>query len=320
MEPKKELLRFYLLTLLLSWPLWFLSGVLTREEPFYDLKWLIAQVGVFAPALSALILSGRLSARHRRNSVRLALVIGAVLLLAYFVAGEKKSSIPEFSPAIMAAVTATALAVMLYLSPRNRYFLHLSTAEKHGVTKGRWVALALIFFPALFLFSWMIVGLSGRSFDVASFQYGWAGFLRILMTVFAMNLILGGSLGEELGWSGYALPLWLRFCTPFEAGLKLGFFCALWHLPIDIFGGGGFWIFAVFARIGWGVAIYIVFTWFYLKANRAVLVPVILHTTVNILPDLGFAAFRSSFFLMTLITVGAALILGSRREMRVEPR
>jgi len=320
MESKKELLRFYLLTLLLSWPLWFLSGVLTREEPFYDTKWLIAQVGVFAPALSALILSGRLSATHRRNSFRLALVIGAVLLLALFVAREKKSSIPEFSPAILAAVTAAALAVMLYLSPSNRYFLHLSSAEKHGVSKGRWVVLALIFFPVLFLSSWMIIGLFGESFDVASFQQGWAGFLRILIAVFSMNLILGGSLGEELGWSGYALPLWLRFSTPVEAGLRLGFFCALWHLPIDIFGGGGFWVFTVFARIGWGVAIYIVFTWFYLKANRAVLVPVILHTTVNILPDLGFAAFRPAFLLMTMITVGAALILGRRKEMRTEPR
>jgi membrane protease YdiL (CAAX protease family) len=42
------------------------------------------------------------------------------------------------------------------------------------------------------------------------------------------------------------------------------------------------------------VAIYIVFTWFFLKANRAVLVPVILHTSVNILPDLGFVSFLPS--------------------------
>jgi len=58
---------------------------------------------------------------------------------------------------------------------------------------------------------------------------------------------------------------------------------------------------------------------FYLKANRAVLVPVILHTTVNILPDIGFAAFRPSILLMILTTVGTALIVGSRREMRSEP-
>ncbi|HUU38467.1 MAG TPA: CPBP family glutamic-type intramembrane protease [Candidatus Desulfaltia sp.] len=320
MEAKNELLRFYLLTLLLSWPLWFLSGVLGREESFYDTKWLTAQVGVFAPALSALILSGRLSARHRRNSVRLALVIGAVLLLAFFIARERRSSIGEFSPAILAVVTATALAVVVYLSPFNRYFLHVSTAEKHGATKGRWMALALISFPALFLFSWLIVGLSGGSFDVASFHNGWAGFLKILMTVFAMNLILGGSLGEEPGWSGYALPLWLRFCTPLEAGRNLGFFCALWHLPLDIFGGGGFWVLTVLARIVWGIAVYIVFTWFYLKANRAVLVPVILHTSVNILPDLGFVAFQPSFLLMAVITGGAALTLGFRKEMRAEPR
>lgn len=61
-------------------------------------------------------------------------------------------------------------------------------------------------------------------------RWRWPALLQIL-TLFGPNL-LGGPLGEEPGWRGYALPrLQLRF-HPLTSSLVLGFLWANWHLPL----------------------------------------------------------------------------------------
>ena len=48
---------FIILTYIISWPLWLLSGALSRtpvRAP--DIPWLVAQVGVFAPAFAGMAL------------------------------------------------------------------------------------------------------------------------------------------------------------------------------------------------------------------------------------------------------------------------
>jgi membrane protease YdiL (CAAX protease family) len=61
-------------------------------------------------------------------------------------------------------------------------------------------------------------------------RWQWPALVQIL-TLFGPNL-LGGPLGEESGWRGYALPRLQRRFSPLASSLILGFLWANWHLPL----------------------------------------------------------------------------------------
>jgi membrane protease YdiL (CAAX protease family) len=87
-----------------------------------------------------------------------------------------------------------------------------------GVASGVSAVLAAAFLAAFLM--------TKSGFD----RWQWPALVQIL-TLFAPNL-LGGPLGEEPGWRGYALPrLQCRF-TPLASSLILGFLWANWHIPL----------------------------------------------------------------------------------------
>jgi membrane protease YdiL (CAAX protease family) len=61
-------------------------------------------------------------------------------------------------------------------------------------------------------------------------RWQWPMLMQIL-TLFGPNL-LGGPLGEESGWRGYALPRLQSRFSPLASSLILGFLWANWHLPL----------------------------------------------------------------------------------------
>jgi membrane protease YdiL (CAAX protease family) len=63
-------------------------------------------------------------------------------------------------------------------------------------------------------------------------RWQWSSLVQIL-TLFIPNL-LGGPLGEEAGWRGFALPRLQRRFGPVTSSLLLGFLWANWHLPLII--------------------------------------------------------------------------------------
>jgi membrane protease YdiL (CAAX protease family) len=62
---------------------------------------------------------------------------------------------------------------------------------------------------------------------------------RVLIAVaqFVVIAILGGPLGEEFGWRGYALPALTARIGWRNAGALIGFVWALWHLPLLFMAG-----------------------------------------------------------------------------------
>jgi uncharacterized protein len=89
-----------------------------------------------------------------------------------------------------------------------------------GVTSG----VSAVLVPA-FLAAFLMTKSGFRSWQ-------WIALVQIL-TLFGPNL-LGGPLGEECGWRGYALPRLQRRFSPAVAALILGFLWANWHLPLMI--------------------------------------------------------------------------------------
>ena len=305
---------FLALAFIPAWLIWFLSGVLPRAGAgAFDYRWLFAQVGVYAPSLAALVVSGLSSKKLRWNSFR----VLPVLLLPLFVPGLLTS---RSAPSGVAAISllpalATVLVgaiVILFLSPLNRRLLNPGTGEPQARPAALWLFASVAFLPVLFLVAWFLGNLQSGGWAVAGAQNGAAGLAWLVLVSFMHNLLLGGPLGEELGWRGFLLPQLLQRHDPLTASLLLAVAWALWHAPIDLY--AGFLVegpAAVLARFIWTIPVTILITWIYLRCKRVLLAALFLHVSIGMLSDFGFSAFPSSmmiyFLLLTIAAVAVSI-------------
>lgn len=116
------------------------------------------------------------------------------------------------------------------------------------------------------------------------------GHMLLAAVNFGLVLLIGGPLGEEFGWRGYALPTLQERYSWRVASLILGAVWGLWHLPL-------FYIadtvqshipFALFMLST--VALSILYAWLFNHTGGSVLPALVLHTAVNawswVIPDM----------------------------------
>ena len=96
-----------------------------------------------------------------------------------------------------------------------------------------WWVVALTLPPVMVLATALLNTAAGAP-AVAFGGLAW-GELALLFGLYLVNP-LGGALGEEPGWRGYALPRLQADRTPLAAALVLGVVVAGWHLPLVVFG------------------------------------------------------------------------------------
>ncbi len=144
-----------------------------------------------------------------------------------------------------------------------------------------------------------------------------AGFLPLLPVVFTTQLF-GSSLGEELGWRGYALPRLQAGRSAFLVSLLLGLLWGVWHLP-------RFWVpgaplpAAGFAWFVAGIALAtVLYTWLYNNTGGSLLLVILLHTSQAV-TDLFLARVRNPQLLAlvtALLVVAVVLRSGAARLTR----
>ncbi len=103
-----------------------------------------------------------------------------------------------------------------------------------------------------------------------------------LLVTFVVFFFLGGSVAEEFGWRGFALPRLLTAFGEGPAGIGLGIIWACWHLPLFWVAGTSqsvtpFWVFAVFT-----VALSVLYTWVHVRSGGNLLAALLLHTATNV--------------------------------------
>ena len=167
------------------------------------------------------------------------------------------------------------------------------------------LALSLTLFGILAYVSvWVAYGL----FDAAVPQFSFR------MDMQRVGLIMLLSLGEEVGWRGYALPQLAIRHNWTRASLIVGIAWALWHYPGYLVGFGApqeipFLVFAT-----WVTGASFLFTWPYLKSNRNLWSAVLMHGGANIalgaLPIMpGAAGTQATFYILTALVVLIAFLL-----------
>lgn len=134
-------------------------------------------------------------------------------------------------------------------------------------------------------------------------------------------ILIGIGVGEEPAWRGFALPRLMQGRSTLVASLLLGLFHAVWHLPL--FGleygrqNGMPWFLSV-------MAFAVITAWLYNQTQGTLLLPVLFHTTQNMVgkylfnPSFSGAELIQLWWLMALLwgLVAGAIILVTGADLR----
>jgi membrane protease YdiL (CAAX protease family) len=309
---------FLLLTFVPAWALWIGSGVLSRagKQPA-DAAWLMAQLGVFSPALAAFVVASLERPDARKTTVRLAgflylpaLVLGAVITTRGF------DDLRRVGAVWLLPVGLLALASLVLLGRGDG---RVEPWPLGGAGRGvvaLWTAGAALLPVAVYGAAWAAGGAAPPAAGVpAAAPYRDLTAATALLAL-GWNLVFGGSLGEEPGWRGFLLPRLLADRTPFGASLVVGFWWGAWHAPIDwvqgfVVSGPG----ALVARQVWTLPLAVLFAWVTVRAGGSLLPAIACHTALNAVPDFGlvdparYASATAGFWAAALVAAVAVMAL-----------
>lgn len=148
----------------------------------------------------------------------------------------------------------------------------------------QWYVFILLGIPAVLLFG--IIILPGA---ITSFRGLSSSFFVSYPLSFIAIFFLGGPLGEEIGWRGYALPRMQSRFGALRATLLLGVLWTFWHLPHFLTSaqrggpGTGLSIFYINLPIFFLMVmdITIIITWVFNHTKGSLFIAILLHTSIN---------------------------------------
>jgi len=141
----------------------------------------------------------------------------------------------------------------------------------------RWYLFVLLGMPAVIVLGAVVVPGS-----IDAFQAPTTAMLAGYPLAFLMTFLLGGPLGEEPGWRGFALPRLQARLNPLASSVVLGVLWALWHLPLF---WSGVWTPPTVPNILMFVvmitALTTIMTWVFNHADGSVLITMLMHASFN---------------------------------------
>ena len=152
------------------------------------------------------------------------------------------------------------------------------------------------------------------------------GHVGLAALNFLLIFLVGGPLGEEFGWRGFALPALQARWGWRVASVLLGLLWAVWHLPLFYSVG----TVQSHLPMGWyalsAIASSVLFAWLFHRSQGSIVPVLVLHTAVNawsliipvmVLPDgSNLRPFQIVVGILVLTAV-ALLVLGERASNQV---
>jgi membrane protease YdiL (CAAX protease family) len=177
------------------------------------------------------------------------------------------SSLMAFSPVIV------ALFLVYRENGKTGAWELLRRSFDYRRIKGAiWYLAAFLIMPAVIGLGYVWMRLSGAALPEPQ--------LNVLMVPAFFVMFFVAAVGEELGWTGYALePLQERWGA-LAAALILGMVWATWHIvPFAQLHHGAAWIFWQCVAT---VAARVLIVWLYFNAGRSVFAAIVFHTMLNV--------------------------------------
>lgn len=174
----------------------------------------------------------------------------------------------------------------------------------------RWFALAFLAPPAVMLCALAIHAGLGGAIEAPPALHN----IPMAIANFGLVLLIGGPLGEDFGWRGYAMPVLTARSNWRTASLIIGVFWGLWHLPLFFMAGTAQSQMPITVFMLNILAGSVLFGWLWQRTQGSVLPAIVLHTSLNfwagILIIVPTAETGEPFGIVTaLLTVIAAVLL-----------
>lgn len=177
----------------------------------------------------------------------------------------------------------------------------------------QWYAFVLLSWPAIILAALALLVLLGGTVPNTIHLTPWYSLPLQFVIVFPLYLFVGGPLGEEAGWRGYALPRLLAHRSALFSSLLVGMIWAVWHVPLFWIPGTGSgyglvdftWFFLLMS--GWGVLL----GWVYMNTRGSLLLCVLYHAAGNTMTSavLPVGGHDSLMMLVTALTWVVVIIV-----------
>jgi uncharacterized protein len=228
-----------------------------------------------------------LLARHPLVFFFLIAYAGSWLLEVPIALSETGTGLLPFT--IPRPLLALAIAAATFLGPTLSAFIMTGITEgRIGIRRllrryvlwrvaFRWYLFILLVIPAIEVLGAIVV--PGA---LASFQPLTLSVVLTYPVAFVFTFILGGPLGEEPGWRGFALPRLLPLHGPLVGSVILGILWALWHLPLF---WSGVWTPPTIPNIVMFIlmitALTIIMTWVFNNAKGSLLITMLMHASFN---------------------------------------
>jgi len=144
---------------------------------------------------------------------------------------------------------------------------------------GWWRIPSIVLIPIIIIFAHLL----NVVFFAGSFPATGIPIVAIPL-IFISNLVIGGSLGEEFGWRGYAKPRIEEKINSLSANIILGILWRFWHLPLFFVIGFPhhdflpLWLFVINS-----VMFSLIIAWIQNNSEQSVIPALIIHTWLNVL-------------------------------------
>lgn len=144
------------------------------------------------------------------------------------------------------------------------------------------------------------------------------GHIGMMIANFFLVFLVGGPLGEELGWRGYALPAMQVRMGWRGASLVLGGIWSVWHLPLFFVAGSAQNQGSIAAFFILILATSVFYSWLFQRSAGSVLPALLLHTASNswpsLVPILPSDSVQRPYLLVVGLVVTAAIWLLAKRD------
>ena len=182
-----------------------------------------------------------------------------------------------------------------------------------------WLPLVLVA-PALVMA--IALGLHVVSGGTMPSSAAWNAPAATLLAGLVIGIVLGGPLGEEFGWRGYALPrLTERFGWRAASGI-VGVAWAIWHLPLFWMDGMVQAALPVWPFLASTVALSVIFARVSVNTGFSVLPAIALHGAINwssgilpVLPNGDTRPYAITVGLVILVAIASILWLGPHKSV-----